>query len=527
MRPPPGHHRPPGARYAPGSHPRNYRSYGPAADPWPSACRRSLEDPERLASSEARLASGYAAGLRSSSMANGGEKGVQNPTVVPRWLRTLWDAHPLVVVACVAVVALAVAVALIWPVTDLIAAHDVGVITGPKRAAALQSAREAVRTQLLTLGAGVFAAGALVYTARNFRLSRQTFELTEQGQVTDRYTKAIEQLGSDKPDVRIGGIYALERIARDSKRDHPTVMEVLAAFIREHSHEAWSTPLLNNENRDTPRNHPTVTALLAALTRQRFGEKRLPSAPGPPAPKPAPRPDVQAAVSVIGRRDSKRDREPIDLTRADLSGADLTRADLTQVNLYRAILTHADLALANLTSTHFGAADLTGASLRGARYTSTYFGGANLTDADLTDADLAGQFLAGANLTDARLWRADLAGAKLGGANLTGAKLGGTNLNGANLNGANLNGAKLGGGFIVDFAAFITGEILGGADLTGADLGGANLTGADLADANLRTADLTYALLSPDAAVPEGWQRDPGSGRLRRAETSPRSATTN
>jgi hypothetical protein len=90
---------------------------------------------------------------------------------------------------------------------------------------------------LLTLGAGLFAAGALVFTARNFTLSRRTFELTEQGQVTDRYTKAIEQLGSDKLDVRIGGIYALERVARDSVRDHPTVMEVLTAFIREHSRE--------------------------------------------------------------------------------------------------------------------------------------------------------------------------------------------------------------------------------------------------------------------------------------------------
>jgi hypothetical protein len=33
---------------------------------------------------------------------------------------------------------------------------------------------------------------ALWYTARNFTLSRRIFELTEQGQVTDRYTKAIE-----------------------------------------------------------------------------------------------------------------------------------------------------------------------------------------------------------------------------------------------------------------------------------------------------------------------------------------------
>lgn len=40
-------------------------------------------------------------------------------------------------------------------------------------------------------------------------------------------------------DVRIGGIYALDRIARDSKRDHWTVMQALSAFIRDHSHEPW------------------------------------------------------------------------------------------------------------------------------------------------------------------------------------------------------------------------------------------------------------------------------------------------
>ena len=120
----------------------------------------------------------------------------------------------------------------------MIAAHDVGPVAGPARAASLQSAREAARTQLLTLGAGVFADGALIFTARNFAVSRQTLKLTVQGQVTERCTRAVEQLGSDKLDVRIGGIYALERIARDSARDHPTVMEVLTAFIREHSQAA-------------------------------------------------------------------------------------------------------------------------------------------------------------------------------------------------------------------------------------------------------------------------------------------------
>jgi hypothetical protein len=75
----------------------------------------------------------------------------------------------------------AVIVVLFGPVTDLIARHDAGAVSGPHRAAALQSARDAARGRLLQLGAGLFAAGALIYTARNFTLSRRTFELTEQG----------------------------------------------------------------------------------------------------------------------------------------------------------------------------------------------------------------------------------------------------------------------------------------------------------------------------------------------------------
>jgi len=113
------------------------------------------------------------------------------------------------------------------PAADWLARHDIGSSTG----VSLEAARANARGGLLTLTAGLVAAAALVFTARNSVLSRRTYELTEQGQVTDRYTKAIEQLGSDKPSVRIGGIYALERVARDSSRDHPTVMKVLAAFI--------------------------------------------------------------------------------------------------------------------------------------------------------------------------------------------------------------------------------------------------------------------------------------------------------
>ena len=240
--------------------------------------------------------------------------------------------------------------ALFVPLADWLARHDVGSVKGSLHETAVDNARG----RLLTLGAGLFAAGALVFTARNFTLSRRTLELTEQGQVTDRYTKAIEQLGSDKLDVRIGGIYALERVARDSARDHPTVMEVLTAFIREHSHEHGhhQTPPAGNRN---DRHGPTFK---------------------PPLP-------------WSGAEMHERDIRAIDLTGAHLAGADLTRADLTSADL-----TDADLADANLTDADLACADLTGADLS-----------ALLTGANLAGADLAGATLIGANLYGATLDR--------------------------------------------------------------------------------------------------------------------------
>ena len=216
--------------------------------------------------------------------------------------------------------ALVVAWVLFVPTADWLAHHDVGSAKG----LLLLTARDAARSRLLTLGAGLFAAGALVFTARNFTLSRD-------GQVADRYTKAVDQLGSEKLDIRIGGIYALERVARVSASDHPTVMEVLAAFIREHSREEWPVP------------GPDISSARA---------------------HPFPRPDVQSALTVIGRRDVRRDRQQIDLTAAVLPGALLFGADLTRVR--------------------FVDADLRGAVIYSAKLT-----GANLTNADLTSADLS------------------------------------------------------------------------------------------------------------------------------------------
>jgi len=362
------------------------------------------------------------------------------------------------------VLGLAITWVLFVPAADWLARHDVASAAGSLHETAVDNARG----RLLTLGAGLFAAGALVFTARNFTVSRRTLELTEQGQVTDRYTKAIEQLGSEKLDVRIGGIYALERITRDSPRDHPTVMEVLTAFIREHSHEQWP-----------PSDHPAGRG-----------------------PERSTRPDVQAALTVVGRRDPDRD-----IRRIDLTGADLTRADFTDAILFRAHVDGATLDGATLFKANLDGATLASATLLKANLTRAHLASATLFKANLTGAALTRADLTGADLTGAALLDAHLDGASLDGADLTVANLDNTDLTGATLTGATLTGADL------------TSATLTRADLTGADLTSATLTEAKLIDADLTNADLTGAILTgamwpADAPVPEGWTLDPSSGRL-------------
>jgi hypothetical protein len=48
----------------------------------------------------------------------------------------------------------------------------------------------------------------------------------------ERFVQAVDQLGSEKLAVRIGGIHALARVARNSDPDRGAIMELLAAFVR-------------------------------------------------------------------------------------------------------------------------------------------------------------------------------------------------------------------------------------------------------------------------------------------------------
>lgn len=245
------------------------------------------------------------------------------------------------------------------------------------------------RGRLIQLGAGMLAGAALLFTALNFWLSRE-------GHVTDRYTKAVEQLGSDRMDVRLGAIYALERIMIDSTRDHGTIVEVLAAFVREHS--PAPTP-------GTP-----YEAANAVTT------------------------DVQAVLTVLSRRPARRkERGSLNLAGANLKDADLRNADLTGAVLGDAYLAGAHLSQAQLRYAFMVRANLSNAMLAGA----------DLSYAVALDAEMRGTNFRTANLTGVALERANLSNADFGYARLVDARLDDATMSATDLTDADLTGTTL------------------------------------------------------------------------------------
>jgi uncharacterized protein YjbI with pentapeptide repeats len=373
------------------------------------------------------------------------------------------------------------------------------------------------RTALLASLAGLIAVAGAVFTGLSYRLNRA-------GQITERFTRAIDQLGHSELDVRLGGIYALERIARDSKDDHPQVVEVLTAYVREHAPWPARTSGRPAGAAELDVQIEAIHALIAAtraLARNAAGSEAEPDVAGVEVPDEPPPSgdqteraelptDVQATMRVLGRRDASQDRAG---TRFNLARTDLRRVVLEapEANLQAANLSEANLQAANLSEANLQSANLSGANLEGARLPKANLegarlSGANLEGAYLPKANLQGARLFGANLEGADLPKANLQGARLRGANLQGADLGEANLQGANLRNANLQRANLRNanlqGASPDGAnlqraslreAKLQGASLERANLEGANLERANLEGANLERANLEGANLERA----------------------------------
>jgi hypothetical protein len=108
-----------------------------------------------------------------------------------------WQAIALRHWKLLLVIGAVIVIGIIWKVPQWQAASWGGLME-PKDLAKLQN--DARTTLVQAVGGAVLLIG-LYFTLKNL-------QLTQDRQITERYTRAVEQLGSDKLEVRLGAIYA-------------------------------------------------------------------------------------------------------------------------------------------------------------------------------------------------------------------------------------------------------------------------------------------------------------------------------
>ena len=198
----------------------------------------------------------------------------------------------------------------------------------------------------------------------NIVLARRQLLATLDQNITNRFEQAVGYLGDTQIPVRIGAIYAFERIARDSTKDHWMIVEVLTTFIVDQcAHRE-----LDENFKDT-------------------------------FPK-----DAQAAIAVLGRR--AQDKDPagavVRLNKTNLSGAIFSNLNFKDAHLIWSDLTDASFFMANLENANFYASKLIG----------TVFYKAVLRNSELVECDLSGADLRECDLSGARIHQANFTGSK-------------------------------------------------------------------------------------------------------------------
>jgi len=176
----------------------------------------------------------------------------------------------------------------------------------------------------------------------------KNIEIAQEGQITDRFTKAIEQLGHENIEVKIGSIYALERISIDSPKDYWSVIEVLSAFIR----RASSLDTISKENKAykdiPPQRSIEIQTALNVLARRKMDELELAE-------------DRYLNLSLCNLRNAylgKSNLSRTNLWRSDLSYAYIGKANLQNAYMGKANLQMADFSNANLEGVNFKESDL-------------------------------------------------------------------------------------------------------------------------------------------------------------------------
>ena len=198
------------------------------------------------------------------------------------------------------------------------------------------------------IGAGFLALAFAAWRAKiadsQSRTAQRQADTAQRGLLNERYQKGAEMLGNAVLATRMGGIYALQRLAEEHPNEyHVQIMRLLCAYARH--------PAYGEIEQDADVNEDVQS--------------------------------VMYAIRACRKKDNALQLENAENFRPNLTGVHLRGADLSEINL-----SNADLPKANLSRTYLGKAVLSGAYLHEVNLAGAMLAGARLCRANLSGAKL-------------------------------------------------------------------------------------------------------------------------------------------
>jgi uncharacterized protein YjbI with pentapeptide repeats len=267
---------------------------------------------------------------------------------------------------------------------------------------AVASLATPILTPLVQLFIGGVALAGLFFTYRSVQIATSTLEVTRRNQTVERFSSAIDQLGKtenghENCEARLGGIYSLAGVARDSDDYRQPVVDVLCAYVRRNSPKSPGDRELSAEAQTSRRME--VEAILrvmaelmtngANLVGSNLSWTILRGRPTTPPSKRLALPEVILTTSELGFIEWCY----LDLTEADFKGASLESATLSDNIMVRGKFWGASMSTSDLTNSDLRNAEFLDADLRRAQLTGSELQGSKFTGAQLQHAHLLGRGL--------------------------------------------------------------------------------------------------------------------------------------
>ena len=295
-----------------------------------------------------------------------------------------------------------------WWMAGIAAVLAIGVLLSWRFWEGLAGDEESLSITVRNVGLVIGGVVAILLAVWRSNVAQRQANTAQQTLLNERYQRGAEMLGSEVLAVRLGGIYALQRLAEEHPElYHIEIMKLFCAFVR--------NPTVRN-GRDAPR---TVAAAELGVEESGYDQPE------------GLRFDVQSVMEAIATRNSARialegkARFRLDFRNANLHSLDLFNFE--GVNLSGARLTDVDLSHVKLPpctdlsriresyQANFFKARLNRVSFEAANLQESSFQGSLLIGANLRIADLRRANLSNAVLANADLWGAALRDVKLSG----------------------------------------------------------------------------------------------------------------